>query len=92
MKRRYGKETYTLPLCASLCRPQDMLAASGPTVTREIMDAQEFKLPALFTQKEDALKFLEDNDLWILQPGMMVTSIIEPKLKVMHLYSKGSVS
>lgn len=63
-----------------------MIGALGPAKTRDIMKAQEFDLPKLFTQKADAVSFLHDNGLWLLQPGLAVTAMVEPKLKVCFLF------
>lgn len=46
------------------------------------MEVQGFDLPKLFTQKVDAVKFLHDNGLWLVHPGLAVTGMVEPKLKV----------
>lgn len=46
------------------------------------METQEFKLPKLFPEKADAVKYLEESKLWVFQPGLWVSSVVEPKLKV----------
>lgn len=46
------------------------------------MKAQGFNLPDIFAQREDAVKFLNDNCLWLLHPGLAVNGMVEPKLKV----------
>lgn len=62
---------------------QELLSSTGsPAQAREILDSQKFGLPELFPQKVDAVKYLEASKLWILQPGLWVSSIVEPKLVV----------
>lgn len=50
------------------------------------MESQKFGLPELFPMKVDAVKYLEESKLWILQPGLWVSSIVEPKLGVSGAY------
>ncbi|CAN0104148.1 unnamed protein product, partial [Scytosiphon promiscuus] len=56
--------------------------SSSSNAAREILDSQNFSLPALFPQKADAISYLESSKLWVLQPGLWVSSIAEPKLLV----------
>lgn len=59
-----------------------MLSTRGPAATREIMDMQEFQFPKLFKEKSSAVTFLQSNGLWVLHPGLWVSSMVDPKLKV----------
>lgn len=56
------------------------------------MDCQKFALPELFPQKVDAVKYLEASKLWILQPGLWVSSIVEPKLVVREVWTHAAGS
>eukprot|EP00752_Nemacystus_decipiens_P007539 g6737.t2 len=63
---------------------KEILSSAGsPSQAREILDSQKFTLPGLFPLKVDAVKYLEENKLWILQPGLWVSSVVEPKLEEM---------
>lgn len=56
--------------------------AGSAQAARDILESQQFSLPGLFPQKADAISYLESSKLWILQPGLWVSSIAEPKLAV----------
>lgn len=62
-----------------------MLSTSDAPAVRETMEAQEFQLPKIFAAKTDAIDFLENNGLWILQPGLWVMTKAEPRLEVTWL-------
>lgn len=51
-------------------------------MARETLDTQKFQLPELFPQKVDAVQYLEASKLWVFQPGLWVSSVVEPKLAV----------
>lgn len=59
-----------------------MLSASAAPAVRDTMAAQEFSLPKIFEKKDDAIAFLEEQGLWVLQPGLWVLTNAEPKLQV----------
>lgn len=59
-----------------------MLSTSAAPAVRDTMSAQGFELPQIFEKKTDAIAFLEENKLWILQPGLWVMTKAEPKLQV----------
>lgn len=61
-----------------------LLTAAAPGV-RDTMEAQGFELPKIFVHKTEAIVFLEENGLWILQPGLWVMTNAEPKLQVGNL-------
>lgn len=48
------------------------------------MDMQEFQFPKLFKEKSTAVTFLETGGLWVLHPGLFVSSMVDPKLKVLR--------
>lgn len=60
---------------------KDMLSTSAAPAVRDTMSAQGFELPQIFEKKTDAIAFLEENKLWILQPGLWVMTKAEPKLQ-----------
>lgn len=67
--------------CTDRPTNQDMLKAVGPASTRDIMTAQGYRLPAMFS-KNKAVEFLRDNDLGLICPGLWITGILEPTILV----------
>lgn len=59
-----------------------MLSTWGAGATRDTMSAQGFELPKLFKEKQAAVVFLNENKLWHTHPGLWVSTMVDPKLKV----------
>ncbi|CAM9873628.1 unnamed protein product [Pylaiella littoralis] len=69
-----------LPKIFTALLKEILSSAPSTKAARETLDTQAFRLPTLFPAKNDAIEYLEDNKLWVFQPGLWVSSVVEPKL------------
>lgn len=61
---------------------QEIVSKHAPTATRNIMSNQGLSFPDLFLERNDAIKFLQEHDLFVLHPGFAVSGVVEPQLEV----------
>ncbi|CAN0182393.1 unnamed protein product [Discosporangium mesarthrocarpum] len=60
---------------------KELLEKCGPGEVQKLIESQEFKLPQLFKEKEDGMRFLHDNGLWALFPLLAAEGKVKAVLK-----------